>query len=419
MPSHSSLGQHSSSSLHRVYRDNGAILQTGPTANKLSWTDSVTYGENIPGWRENLRKGLSATTSMTGSLVEIRYTPGLLSASVPKIGTGTHIYKVEVVGGLRIGEAIPGSDPSGLSESESNAKALGKFVQRMYEVQHAFQGGVFLGELRQTLQTIRNPAQGLRRAVDDWGYTARRLRRNSRAIPVAYRKKKLRENLADAWLEVQYGWRPLLNDIAQGSKALERYKSGQGLDLRRITAKAQVEGNPSSSQTSQTQNGLAVWVTTERTVSRVTVIYRGAMRVDARDPRTMDPALLGFDLASWVPTAWELVPYSFLVDYFSNVGEVILGWSSLGTRMAWCNRTARKEYEYTTGTNPAIPAGVSLETYVPAKFFCSKRVVSRAKYEGLLVPDLTFEIPGSGSLKWLNIAALIASRKADRKWSFD
>jgi hypothetical protein len=133
----------------------------------------------------------------------------------------------------------------------------------------------------------------------------------------------------------------------------------------------------------------------------------------------MDPALIGFDLSSWAPTVWELIPYSFLIDYFSNIGDVIVGWSNLGIQLSWCNRTSRKTIEYTDQTVPHPNWGGYAVSHAPAKYFCAKRSVSRATYTGTLVPDVDFEIPDLGSKKWLNIAALIASRNADRKWFYD
>jgi hypothetical protein len=151
-----------------------------------------------------------------------------------------------------------------------------------------------------------------------------------------------------------------------------------------------------------------------RTDGDVSVIYRGAMRVEAKDPAEMDPALIGFDLSSWAPTLWELIPYSFLIDYFTNVGDVIRGWSHLGVRLAWCNRTSRKTFTKTAWSGPkqSHPA----DAFAPARFVCTKVRVSRESYSGTTVPKLTLEVPGLGSLKWLNIAALVANRRSDRSW---
>jgi hypothetical protein len=133
----------------------------------------------------------------------------------------------------------------------------------------------------------------------------------------------------------------------------------------------------------------------------------------------MDPKLIGFSPKDFLPTAWELIPYSFLVDYFSNIGGIIYGMSNLFTNLAWHNSTVRKELKFRQwGTEYPLPGLVRI-TGAYAKCVTSKVSVERSKYTGHGVPSLAFKIPGFRSLKWLNIAALVASRKSDRNWSFD
>lgn len=401
----------------------------GTGLHQLNWTDSVTYGENIAGWRDKLRNGQSATTSLVGSSSTAQVTQGHLKLKKngnPPFSTST-VYGEFT--GFDVNPSIPSSDPTSINSSSADAEALGRFVRRAYDVQHAIQGGVVLGELRETLQTIRNPARGLRRLVSQWRNNAIKLRRAKNFLPINERKRKIVENLADAWLEAQYGWRPLMSDIKAGSDALSRYVKGQPLDTRRITGRGESNAisEPESTVT-KIYNGFR-WQYTTRTTSNCIVIYRGAVRVKARDPRVMDPALLGFDLASWAPTLWELVPYSFLIDYFSNVGDMILGFSTLGIDFAWKNRTTVRFYErvYDTRPDPSWfiesqdwnDGGYTVQTYVPGKVVLTKRSVSRGVYSGLTVPDLTFEIPSFRSLKWLNLAALVAARRSDRSYRFD
>jgi len=415
-------GSSSSSNTIAHTRMNGEVISS--TQNTVTkWTDTVTFGDNIPGWREALRDGKDATTSMDGSEIVVRYTPGLARFERPKTSdTSPLIYLSVVTGNHNINMLAPSGDPSNIDEAKADAQALGKFVRRIADVNTAFQGGVFLGELRQTLQTIKNPAKGLRDLVDNWGTTARRIR-GSRVYPLAFRKKKVAEALADSWLEVQYGWGPFLNDIDNGCKALALFNGGRSSDTVRLTAHGETVGNPIVVVAGHAVS-LAAWRATSLTVDRCKVIYRGAMRVEARNPQTMDPELFGFSPSSFLPTAWELIPYSFLIDYFSNIGDIINGWSQLFTRLAWCNRTSVREIERTSSSytdmalvNEATSAAKSC-SIAPAKSVFTKRRVLRAKYTGTYVPDFQLEVPDLGSLKWLNIAALITARNGDRKWSY-
>jgi hypothetical protein len=413
------------SSSSKVTYNNGTSEVQSTSVSTAKWINTVTYGDNLRDWRDLLQRGDDATTSLSGTRVDARFTPGYLKVSQPKTGNAFGINFYEVSGTHLVNFVVPSGDPSTIDSAKADNLALGKFARRITDINNAIKGGIVLGELAQTLHTIRNPARGLRRLVDDWGYTAKRIRasRTSGVRSLPYRIKTIRENLADAWLEAQYGWRPLMSDIQAGFLALHQYKLGQVGKTKRITAHGTTEAN-SQETTDGNGESIAIWRVGTVSVEHCEVIYRGAMRLEARDPRTLDSEHLGFNLGSFIPTAWELAPWSFLIDYFSNIGDVVNGWSTLFTRLAWCNRTVRKERRVTSVSRSSIElvrktfplvTGVAI---APAKSVFSKRSISRAKYTGTYVPGLVLEVPGFGSLKWLNIAALIAAQKGDRNWSF-
>lgn len=315
--------------------------------------------------------------------------------------------------------APPAGNPSNISDAKANAEALGKFAQRILQARTALQGGVVVGELMQTLQMLKNPAQGLRRLVDDWGYAARRIRSTRRVTSLPFHTRTVAQNLADAWLEYSFGWKPLLHDIRDGCRALNTQYAGRPLHVRRITGKATTNGEGYDDNSTINQNSLMIWRGRVRSVGSCTVIYRGAVRVEAVDPHEMDPALFGFTPSQFLPTAWELIPYSFLIDYFTNIGDIVAGWSTLFANLAWCNRTVRKSYEEIRTADTDKTLSSAFLSCSPAIVTTSKTSVVRAKYSGTTVPDLTFTIPSLESKKWLNIAALIASRKSDRSWHYD
>lgn len=395
------------------------------------WTDSVTFGENIKGWRQNLRDGLPATTSMSGSKVTFRYTPGRGKWTLVKTANPLATHFIEVSGNLVIDMTIPSSNPTLISSAKSDPEALAKFNQRIRDKITAFQGATFLGELASTLRTIKNPARGLRTSADDFLTVARRLRKEGLRGVTARNYASLLErttaNIADAWLELQFGWKPLLHDIDDGSKALAILNTGQGLSSGRITAKSEVLADPFSS-TSPESNSIAVWQVHTVSNSHSMVIYRGALRVDAQNPAEMPARLLGFDPSSFLPTVWELIPYSFLIDYFTNIGDIVEGWSQCGIRLAWCNRTVRSSYVKTSSAISDLRYAKSVwpaqnwqnVTFAPPKVVIEKTSVVRAEVDpdSIRVPDFRLEVPGSGSLKWLNIAALVAGRLSDRNWSY-
>jgi hypothetical protein len=321
-----------------------------------------------------------------------------------------------VAGSFRFETGIPPGDPASIVSTDSDALALGKFNRRVREQLTAFQGGVFLGELGQTLRLIRNPAKGLRGAADEFLAIARRIRKGG--LSGALARSRVSANLADAWLEVQFGWKPLLRDVDDACKALAIINTGQSLSTGRISAKATTE-RESYRNTSTFGYSIAAWQTQLYEIESSSTIYRGALRVDALNPKGQEARLVGFDLSSFLPTAWELIPYSFLIDYFTNIGEIIEGWSQLGTKLAWCNRTRRKAITVSQiSLNNNVNPEISVTPFVQAKLVVRKSSVARAAVEGNRIPDFDLRVPGNWSTKWLNIAALIAGRSNDRKWSY-
>lgn len=402
------------------YYSNGVEITDSTSHGFFTWVDSVTHGENLPGWRELLRNGSDATTSLSGTKTELRITPGFFRFSYPEWGPGISRL-IDEIGTQGVSILVPTGSPSDEDLTRADALALGKFARKVVDAQTAVKGGVVLGELAQTLRMIKNPAQGLRRLVDDWGEAARAIRSARRLSALKKHIASTAANLADAWLEYSFGWKPLLSDIDDGCKALAQYNTGQSIVTKRIHAMETVDGTPVEDR-NLTGESFAVWQRWVLTRGRSTVIYRGAVRVTARDPKQMDPALFGFSPEQFLPTAWELIPYSFLIDYFSNVGDIVNGWSTLFAKLSWSNRTTRRQIVRESGTRAQqawLSDPIKLLVSVPCKVVATHTSVSRAKYNGTYVPDLVFEMPSFGSMRWLNIAALIASRGNDRSWSYD
>jgi hypothetical protein len=257
--------------------DGSTYFPQGPetTTAHVSWVNSVTFGENLKGWRQLLRNGENATTSLDGVLGAVRYKSGRMQWSSP-VGVERQAL---LSGGCGLSASLP-SDPGSLNVSSADTEALGKFASKLVDVRSAVQGGVVLGELGQTLRMIRHPAQGLRRLVTDWHTEARLIRQGRTVGSLASRMRRVAQNLGDAWLEHAFGWKPLLSDIDGACKALAESNVGRPLLTKRITAK--VTTNLSVADTTAIYGGgLAFWRARQRTTGTVMVIYRGAVRLEA------------------------------------------------------------------------------------------------------------------------------------------
>jgi hypothetical protein len=399
---------------------NGTVLNLTPLFTTKTWTNSVTYGPNIPGWRDKIRNGLSATTSLTGIRGDIQYKPGKYRVERDKaFFPSTQVYVIDSQGSMDINLGFPSDNLNTISTTEANNAALVRLNRQILRVNTALQGGVVLGELRQTLYGIRNPARGLRILASRWRDWAVVLRNR-----LARRRQlsELLKYLSESWLEYSFHWKPLLNDIDDGCRALAEINTGQALYSEAVRGIGVSESGVQQS-TLGSQYGMLKFTERSTTVDHCQVVYRGAVRMNTRGTLGGIGELLGFQPSQFVPTAWELLPYSFLIDYFTNIGDILAGYSSLYANLSWCNRTVRRQRVVTrvkeTNFGLYIPSDriVSI-TGSAARVIATRSDVSRSEYTGTFFPTFELEIPGFRSLKWLNIAALVAGRTNDRTWRF-
>jgi len=139
-------------------------------------------------------------------------------------------------------------------------------------------------------------------------------------------KPSASKSLASNWLELQYGWKPLLNDVHYAVEALGK------LQLKDVSI-----GSTSASATEEVREShflhpnsigkpptTGFWNKTSRTTSRFVVRYR------VSDPFRAFMSQSGF--TNPVSLAWELIPYSFVVDWFLPIGpylESLDAWGGL------------------------------------------------------------------------------------------
>jgi hypothetical protein len=224
------------------------------------------------------------------------------------------------------------------------------------------------------------------------------------------REKPKRAAIGGTWLEYSFGWSPLVNDIKDGMKALAETISGKFVPTLLTGRGSQSEGTTQRKIIGNAGSGMN-YNLEYQTVGEVIVRYKGeAVSEIANYPSIRQT--WGIRFSDFVPTVWELIPYSFLVDYFSNVGDVLSAMSEGSVRLAWGNRTTRLERNtrLVNGYYSAATAGQAIGILSGG----SSKLVSWTRTPVGLVSvglsDLRFKVPGFGSKKWLNIAGLALLR---------
>jgi hypothetical protein len=295
----------------------------------------------VPGWKGIVAREGNASGAMTLTVKgSERFQPlnGLLqrnqfNAYLRHYTMGHKGY----VSGLNVpptGYDVVILDPS--FEAVVQQQALTRFYKKIRQEYHQFQGGVFLGEIGQTVKQLLHPCQSLKKGILDYYNVLRRRRRN------VHGREPLRKILSDTWLEFAFGWQPLLSDCKDAVIALARITDNFPREMIKAFSSDEQDNKPVNQGTSNV-DGIS-YDLTRREHKQFLVIYYGRLKhsqIDGRyvkDQATRIAELSGFDLRSFAPTAWELIPWSFLVDYFSNVGDIIDAVCTDTQNLLWVNR---------------------------------------------------------------------------------
>lgn len=132
-------------------------------------------------------------------------------------------------------------------------------------------------------------------------------RENRRAIRES-RQQRFDSDLSSLWLEAQYGWKPLLQDIHGAAAYIAERLENPDVQTVRVRSRKQLKDFYIES-TNSTQVRL---LKPEVQVSR---------QVIARIKSVNQASLAG--MTDPLSVAWELTPWSFVVDWFLPVGDFI------------------------------------------------------------------------------------------------
>jgi hypothetical protein len=169
-----------------------------------------------------------------------------------------------------------------------------------------FQGLVFLGELRETIGFIRNPLK----AVHDYLYDVRKFKRRKKK----YAALTTTDYLANQWLSYRYGLMPLVFDVQDAAKAIQRTVDGFKPVRETSRGMAQDQESLSSADSPSGDTYVISEVSTNRKVSvRAGVLYE----------YTRSPDTFGVGLREIPNVIWEIIPYSFVADWFVNINSYI------------------------------------------------------------------------------------------------
>nr|UJQ85302.1 MAG: hypothetical protein 1 [Leviviridae sp.] len=374
----------------------------------LRWTDSyVRVGSDKPHYKGLISQGLDATGGLSLEVFKHRQ-------SIQKMNWHTEssprVFYSADRGGLSPIYLNSGYLNGSIKAIVQNY-AASEIRKRISQTNNPFKGMTFLGELRETISMIRSPAKSIRKKIDDlYRQNHAYLKNGRRDLP--RRSPEASKVLADSWLEFSFGVSPLLQDIDDAARAAAGILSANG--IKRVSAVATRVVTSSDAYTSGADTGVAgVCLVNRHWIYTARQSYHVGLRVDSSVETPLDNLVArgGFDLSEVIPTAWELLPWSFFIDYFINVGEVLQAQTIDMSNIAWKTSCLKETVEVSQSSTGIKSSGIIFDGGGTASSHSSFTRLVRGSAD-IPNPVLRFQFPG-GSCQFLNMAALFAmSRKS-------
>lgn len=375
----------------------------------LSATESFT-GELNPYWRSQIRNGANATTAASGR--KYMGSPGYFEIHQRAQGITPAGGVFQTITDDSYGYFTPsnvGTDlntqPSASVVTSVTNRCIRDFIQKVNEAQTSGNlTGRSIKHFEHDIHSISNPVAGLRSQIQ---------RYLSRLMKVGtvhgHSRNSLLTDIRAAYLELQFGIKPFCEDITDIVKDLSRDRP----DTIPVSASAsQLYAGSASTINLWTNIGSIISGTVQATYGyKLTglyqVRYKGAVRTGA-NPDTgkvswlQDNNLLPKD---WIPTFYHILPYTWMVDYFTNLGDVIdslaFRWSDLTWGCATTRNTVTCFATDITATSK-LPGQLPPNHYVTdcwasggSSVWSSTSFTRQILTPSSLVPTFEFRIPKS------------------------
>ncbi|UUW20977.1 MAG: maturation protein [Sanya atkins-like virus 2] len=288
------------------------------------------------------------------------------------------------------------------------AQARSALVKYVRNKQTPFASQVFLGESKEILNLLRDPLAQSKKLIESYGKYADSYEiTNPRYKGKGRRNKKLASDLASSWLEFRFAILPLISDI---NSIIEIYN--QNIEKVERLRFYGVADTPSTISSNLTYNN-GLWTNYYRVErkNKAECFIRAGLSFErlAAHEGLKDYLIDSLtDISNVVPTAYELTPYSFLLDYFVNIGDIISAATIDKIGLNYTSESVVLTGEVTQRSNRLLPIGSNYQftkpidlPYITFRY----RSVKRSTLQSL-IPPMTFEMPSTG-IKYANLAALI------------
>jgi len=190
---------------------------------------------------------------------------------------------------------------------------------------NAFEAEKSVKMIHDRAKTIVNTLRNLRKGRFKRAYNILFLGKSDRKTQhrlAALRRTK--DNAASLWLEWTYGWSPLMGDIHTAINDYQKAKREYYIRARGVAVDR-------STQTIQTASSFGGGDFSPRVAYNISIQREALVKytsVYSLSTRSSSKLLASGLVQNPLSVAWELVPFSFVADWFINVGDVLYDLSA-------------------------------------------------------------------------------------------
>jgi hypothetical protein len=402
-----------------TYSINGVNTQVDGSVS----ASDTRVGQRVEKWREKISKGSDAGSAYSRTAYRYKSSSGV--ATVKSVHRLDSAVKRDVT---VFGVINPNQSISPLSISSPEGEALSRLYNSIKNKQEGMNGLLILGELRETIKMLRRPGEGLLNLFSDYLGTAKGLR-ETWSRKKGNNRKRFEKAASDLWLEYSFGWKPLISDVRDIATTVARIAYDNALRTDRARGIAGTEGAqvdaPFLDAGPVPSDPAPRFLNARRRRSEISVKYIAGIRASTYGPTDRFTELsreTGLTLSNFVPTVWNLIPYSFLVDYFVNIGDCLESVFTDTSGVNWWCRSERRldtvdlssnyDGKTTQSTFTAYDYVIKSATGTGSSLSYVRTSLVRTVGTVVPLPSLTLSLPGLDSTKWWNMLALWKGKAA-------
>jgi len=376
-----------------------------------------------PYWKDQCRKGNNATTAMSAQNIFSErsfwsaYTIGKEYTNTGQLFTS---WNISASGFLQYGNPqalVSSADPSTVTDVHN--RCIRKFIEEVNAARSSENlTGRSIKHFKHDVHSTLHPMSGIQSKISSYLTSLEK---------VSYGKLKgpsLYSTITQAYLEFKFGVQPFVQDITDivQDMVIRDRKRNPSVPVQATAHKTYVG---SSGILAFGGNDPGFLAPLQPYLTRqITSVYsermRGAVRTGIDDNGKLgviqDNRLLPED---WLPTAFSILPYAWMINYFTNIRDIIDAASFRYSNLVWGCFTTQDVTTIIFGDvgfsnpgyvlSPGFNSNYATVTSGGSATFRYTRTSRSLLTPASLIPSFAFSIP-TASTPWLNMMAAFSPR---------